>query len=104
MSVKGLAIILLIVLADMSTTCMLMSMTNTCSLEHNPFLKSLCNEIGYGATWIWLPIEFIAISSIYTLLEKLRERLGARIEVEKIFLVLNIVPIINNTIHLLRTL
>jgi hypothetical protein len=104
MSIKELITIFLIVLADMATTCMLMSMTNTCSLEHNPFLKSLCNEIGYGATCIWLPVEFIAIASIYILLEKLRERLGARIAVEKIFLVLTIVPIINNAIHLLRTL
>jgi hypothetical protein len=88
----------------MATTCMLMSMTNTYSLEHNPFLKSLCNEIGYGATWIWLPIEFSIIATVYVFLKKLRKRFRALIEVEKIFLVLTIVPIINNAIHLLRTL
>jgi hypothetical protein len=104
MSVKELAIILLIVLADMATTCMLMSMTNTCSLEHNPFLKSLCNEIGYGATLIWLSIEFSVISLVYNGLKKLRQRLGAIIEVEKIFLVLATIPVVNNTIHLFTSL
>jgi hypothetical protein len=64
-------------------------------------LRGLCEAIGYGATWIWLPVEFIAIASIYTLLEKLRERLGARIEVEKIFIVLILVPMVNNLIHLM---
>jgi hypothetical protein len=101
MHFKELAIVFLITLADMLTTNMLMSITNNCCLEHNLFLKSLCNEIGYVATWIWLPVEFIAIASIYTLLEKLRERLGARIEVEKIFIVLILVPMVNNLIHLM---
>jgi len=104
MSVKELITIFLIVLADMLTTYMLMLITNTCSLERNPFLRSLCNEISYGATWIWLPVEFSVIATVYGSLKKLRKRLRALIEVEKIFLVLNIVPIINNTIHLLRTL
>ena len=104
MSVKELTIIFLIVLADMATTYMPMSITNTCSLEHNPILRGLCNEIGYGSTWIWLPVEFIAIASIYILLKKLREMLGARIEVEKIFLVLILAPVINNAIHLLYIL
>jgi len=31
----------------------------------------------------------------------LRERLGSRIEVEKVFLVLILVPVISNAIHLL---
>jgi hypothetical protein len=35
---------------------------------------------------------------------KFRKRLGAKIEVGKIFLVLKAVPIINNVIHLIRTL
>jgi hypothetical protein len=103
MSVKELVVIFMIVLADMASTHMLISLTNTCCIERNPFLRSLCNEIGYGATWIWLPVEFTVIASIYTLLKKLRQRLGALIEVEKIFLVLATVPIVNNIINLLRT-
>lgn len=103
MNIKELIIVFLIALADMVTTNILMSMTITCSLERNPFLRSLCNEIGYGATWIWLPVEFTVIASIYTLLKKLRQRLGALIEVEKIFLALAVVPVVNNVINLLRT-
>jgi hypothetical protein len=101
MSVKELITIFLIVLADMATTCMLMSITNTCSLEHNPMIIGLCEAIGYGSTLIWLPIEFIAIASIYILLKKLREMLGSRIAVEKIFLVLILASIVNNSIHLM---
>ena len=104
MSVKGLAIIFLIASADMVTTHMLMTMFNTCSIEYNPLLRSLCEEIGYGATWMWMPIEFSVIATVYEGLKMLRKRLGARIEVEKIFLVLNIVPIINNIINLLLVL
>ena len=101
MSVKELAIIFLIVLADMTTTHMLMLNTNTCSLERNPFLRSLCNEIGYNVTWIWIPIEFSVIATVYEALKMLRKRLGVRIEVEKIFLVLILAPVINNAIRLL---
>jgi hypothetical protein len=101
MGIKELITIFLIVLAGMATTCMLMLITNTCSLEHNPMLRGLCEAIGYGSTWIWLPVEFIAIASIYTLLEKLRESLGSRIAVEKIFLVLILASIVNNLIHLM---
>ena len=103
MSVKELAIIFLIVLADMTTTHMLMLNTNTCSLERNPFLRGLCNEIGYGATWIWMPIEFAVIALVYEGLKRLRRRLRARIEVEKIFLALAVVPVVNNIVNLLRT-
>jgi hypothetical protein len=104
MSVKELTTILLIALADMASTYSLMITHSTCSLEKNPFLRSLCNEIGYGATWIWLPIEFSTIATVYVFLKKLRIRFRALIDVEKMFLVLTIVPIVNNIINLLRTL
>jgi hypothetical protein len=104
MSVKELITIFLIVLADMATTHMLMLITNTCSLERNPFLRSMCQSISYGATWIWIPIEFSIIATVYEFLKKLRKRFIALIEVEKIFLVLTIMPIVNNTIHLFTSL
>jgi hypothetical protein len=104
MSIKELIAIFLIVLADMTTTHTLMLITNTCSLERNPFLKSLCNELDYGSTWIWLPVEFIAIASIYMLLKKLREMFRVRIEVEKIFIVLMLAPVVNNLINIFRML
>jgi hypothetical protein len=103
MTAKELAIIFIIALADMVSTHMLMSLTNTCCVERNPFLRGLCNEIGYGATWIWLPIEFSIIATVYVFLKKLRIRFRALIDVEKIFLVLTIVPIVNNIVNLLRT-
>jgi len=101
MSVKELAIIFLIVLADMTTTHMLMLNTNTCSLERNPFLRSLCNEIGYNVTWIWIPIEFSVIATVYEALKMLRKKLGVIIEVEKVFIVLILSSIVNNSIHLM---
>ena len=101
MSIKELITVFLTVLADMASTHLLMLITDTCSLERNPMPRSLCEATGYGATWIRLPIEFIAIASIYTFLEKLRERLGARIAVEKIFIVLILASIVNNSIHLM---
>jgi hypothetical protein len=104
MSVKELTTILLIALADMVTTYYLMITHSTCSIERNPLLRGLCNEIGYGATWIWLPAEFTIISLVYEALKRLRKKLRALIEVEKIFLVLILTPIINNLIHLIRTL
>jgi hypothetical protein len=104
MSINELITIFLIVLADMASTYSLMVTHNTCSLERNPLLRRLCEVIGYNATWLWIPIEFIVIAVVYKFLKKLRKRLIALIEVEKIFLVLTIMPIINNVIHLLRTL
>jgi hypothetical protein len=101
MSVKELTTIFLIALADMVTTHLLMLITDICSLGHNPMLRGLCEAIGYGATWLWLPIEFSVIATVYEGLKMLRKRLGARIEVEKIFFVLSIAPTINNSIHLL---
>ena len=101
MSIKELITIFLIVLADMATTHILMLIANTCSLERNPFLRSLCNEIGYGVVWIWIPIEFSVITTVFEGLKMLRKRLGVRIEVEKIFLVLILAPVINNAIRLL---
>jgi hypothetical protein len=101
MSFKELITIFLIVLADMATTHMLMLITDTCCVERNPFLRSLCNEIGYGATWLWIPVEFSVIALVYEALKKLRVRFRALIEVEKIFLVLATVPVINNIVNLL---
>ena len=92
--------ILLIVLADATTTYMLMSITGTCSLEGNPLLRMLCEAIGYGATWIWAPIEFVALALAYEVFRRLRKRLGIRIEIEKIFIVLATVAIANNILHL----
>jgi hypothetical protein len=103
MNIKELAIIFLIALADMATTYFLMITHSTCNLERNPFLRGLCNEIGYVATWIWLPIEFSIIATVYVFLKKLRIRFRALIDVEKIFLVLAVVPVVNNIINLLRT-
>jgi len=104
MSIKELITIFLIVLADMLTTHMLMSIHNTCSFEHNPMLRGLCEAIGYRATWIWLPIEFSLIVAIYEALKMLRKMLGARIKAEKMFIVLSITPVVNNVFHLLLVL
>jgi len=104
MSVKELTTILLIALADMVTTYFLMITHRTCSLERNPFLRSLCEVVGYDSTWLWIPIEFSIIVLVYEALKRLRKKLRALIEVEKIFLVLILTPIINNLIHLIRTL
>ena len=101
MSIKELITIFLIVLADMATTHILMLIANTYSLERNPFLRSLCNEIGYGAVWIWMPIEFSVIATVFEGLKMLRKKLGVRIEVEKVFIVLILSSIVNNSIHLM---
>ena len=103
MSVKELTIIFLIALADMASTYSLMITHNTCSLERNPFPISMCEKVGYGAAWIWIPIEFSVIATVYEALKVLRKKLKALIKVEKIFLALAVVPVINNIINLLSS-
>jgi hypothetical protein len=83
MDFKDLFIVFIISLADMVTTHMSMVIFNSCSLERNHLIISLCEVIGYGATWIWLPIEFTVITLVYEGLKKLRKILGAGIKAEK---------------------
>jgi hypothetical protein len=92
--------ILMVALADVASTYVDMMVSGTCSGELNPVLRKMCEAIGPGATWLWLPIESSVIALGYEALSRLRRRLGSKIPFEKIFLLILLGVPVNNLARL----
>jgi len=87
----------------MLTTYINIVLHNTCSLEHNMFIRSLC-FVDPELVFAWVPVEAAVIYLVFAGIRRLRKSLGVGFRAEYLFLVLAAVPIINNAIHIAMAL
>jgi len=87
----------------MFTTYINIVLYSTCVIEHNIAIRSICvaNPV---LVFIWIPVEATAIFCVAYMIQLLRVRLAVKLRVEYIFLVLIFLPVVINTVQLLRVL
>ena len=107
MKLFKLVLVFIMAFLDMVTTFIAMNIFGTCVAENNMFLRSICIVYGYNATWLWLPVEFVAILLVFYGIEKLRLFFNSRFKVrvppipETLFLLVVSIPVLNNVLVLL---
>jgi hypothetical protein len=72
----------------------------TCEIELNPIVRSLCEKVGPSGAFVWVPVEATAIYLSDQLVKFIARQIGSPYTGERILDLIFLIPSINNFLRL----